>query len=120
MRVRKPLTVLSAALSFATLPSCLPRSRPSPGRANQLRAGDLLLCEVPARTVACPVPAIFERASQYRGTCATKFLCHFAEILGKQRCNAKALAVLDDAFRLAAERGERYYLSELERVSGEI
>lgn len=64
--------------------------------------------------------AIFERTAQYRGTCASKFLCHFAEILGKRHSYTRALAVLEDAFRLAAERGERYYLSELQRVSGEI
>jgi len=63
---------------------------------------------------------IFEGASQYRGPAATKYLCHFAEALGRQRRYDRALAVLDEAFRLAAARGERYYIPELERVGGEI
>jgi tetratricopeptide (TPR) repeat protein len=63
---------------------------------------------------------IFEGVSQYRGPSATKFLCHFAEALGKLHRYDKAFAVLEDAFRLAEGRGERYYLSELQRIGGEI
>jgi len=63
---------------------------------------------------------ILESASQYRGPGATKFLCHFAEALGRRQRYEKAFAVLDDALRLAGERGERYYISELQRVRGEL
>jgi tetratricopeptide (TPR) repeat protein len=64
--------------------------------------------------------AIFESASEYRGPSSTKFLCHFAEALGRRESYDKAFAVLENAFRLAEQRGERYYVSELERVRGEL
>jgi tetratricopeptide (TPR) repeat protein len=62
----------------------------------------------------------FEEVSQYRGPCATKVLSHFAELLARQSRATEALAVIDQAFRFAAERGERYYVPELQRVCGEI
>jgi len=64
--------------------------------------------------------AIFERTLQYRGPGATKFLCHFAEALGNLGEFERASAILQDAFRLAAQRSERYYVSELERVEAEL
>ncbi len=56
----------------------------------------------------------------YRGPCLPKFLCHHASMLLKVGGLKEAEEVLSAAFRVASERDENYFLSEMQRLQGEL
>jgi len=64
---------------------------------------------------------LFDRyGSLYRGPGATKFLCHFAEALGKAQRISEGLNMLEQVFSFGEQHGEHYYDSELLRIRGEL